>query len=62
LSNLTAWGGGGNYSSIAINGMYVEITFTTAYTAGTDNGVYVCIEFMTNVEAYGIDVANIAMN
>jgi hypothetical protein len=62
LANLASWGGGGNFSSIAINGMNIEITFTTAYTSGTANGVYVTIEYMTNSISLSIDVANIAMN
>ena len=62
LSDFSYWGGGGNFSSITTSGMTVEITFTTAYTSATDSGVYVCIEYMTNVSEYSIDVANIAMN
>jgi hypothetical protein len=62
LSNLTSWGGGGNYSSTAINGMNIEITFTTAYTSATANGVFVTIEYMTNNINNSIDVTNIAMN
>jgi len=62
LSNLNSWGGNGNYASIAINGMNIEITFTSAYTSATSDGIFVTIEYMTNVPAYSIDVANIAMN
>jgi hypothetical protein len=62
LSNLTSYGGQGNYASIAVNGMNIEITFTSAYTAGTADGVYVTIQYMTNNVSYSIDVPNIAMN
>lgn len=58
LSNLASWGGFGNYSSIAINGMNVEVTFSSAYSSG----VMVSIEYMTSVLSNSIDVANIAMN
>jgi hypothetical protein len=59
---LQSWNGNGNFSSIAINGMNIEITFTTAYTSSTANGLYVTIEYMTNVPSYSIDIANISMN
>ena len=62
LSNLYSWGGGGNYASIALSGMDVEITFTTAYSSSIANGVFVCIEYMTNAPDYSINIANIAMN
>jgi hypothetical protein len=62
LSNLTSWGGGGNFSSIAINGMNVEITFTSAYTGATSNGMFVTIDYMTNNSGLTISTANIAMN
>jgi hypothetical protein len=59
LTGLQSWGGNGNYASIAINGMNVEITFTTAYAG---DGVAVCIEYMAAHPNLSIDVANIAMN
>ena len=62
LANLASWGGNGNYSSIAINGMNIEITFTTAYTSSTGSGVFASIAYMTNRDDFSIDVANIAMN
>lgn len=62
LNALSAWGGGGNYASIAINGMNVEITFTTNYTSATQNGVFVMLEFITGRQNFAIDVANIVMN
>ena len=42
--------------------MNVEITFTSAYTSATADGIFVCIEYMTNVTAYSIDTPNISMN
>jgi hypothetical protein len=62
LDNLSSWNGNGNYASIAINGMSIEITFTANYTAATSDGVFVTIEYMTGTESYSIDVPNIAMN
>jgi hypothetical protein len=62
LYNLQSWGGNGNFSSIAVNGMNIEITFTTAYTNATGDGVFVAIEYMTNFITRSIDVPNIAMN
>ena len=62
LDNLSSWNGNGNYASIAINGMSIEITFTADYTAATSDGVFVTIEYMTGTESYSIDVPNIAMN
>jgi hypothetical protein len=53
----------GNVASIASNGASaMEITFTSAYTSATADGVFVTIEYMTNNINYSIDVANIAMN
>ena len=62
LYNLASWGAGGNYASIAVNGMNVEITFTNSYTSPTADGVFVTIEYMTNDAARSINVANITMN
>jgi hypothetical protein len=63
LFNLASWGGEGNYASIAINGMNIEITFTSAYTSATSDGIFACIQYMTNNSVLrSIDVANIAMN
>jgi hypothetical protein len=62
LNNLQSWGGAGNYSSIAINGMNIEITFTTAYTSATVDGLMAHIEYMCYRAEDSIDVANIAMN
>jgi hypothetical protein len=62
LANLVSWGGGGNFASIATSGMDVEITFTSAYTGATSNGVFVTIEYMTQRNDFSINVANIAMN
>jgi hypothetical protein len=52
----------GNVSLIASSGSNLEITFTTAYTSATADGIYVTIEYMTNNAGFSIDVANIAMN
>ena len=62
LNALSAWNSGGNYASIAVNGLNVEITFTTAYTSATQDGVFVMLEFITGRQNFAIDVANIAMN
>jgi hypothetical protein len=62
LSDLTSWGGGGNFSAISIGGMNIEIDFTTAYTSGTSDGIFVTIEYMTNEVNYSIDIPNITMN
>jgi hypothetical protein len=63
LSDLTAWGVNGNIASIGYGGgMNVEINFSSAYTSGEANGVYVTIEYMTNVPSYSINVAGITMN
>jgi hypothetical protein len=62
LNNLQSWGGAGNYSSIAINGMNIEITFTTAYTSATVDGLMANIEYMCYRSQNSIDVANITMN
>jgi len=62
LFNLSTLASAGNVSGIAANGMNVEISFTTAYTSTTSDGVYVTIEYMSNTISYSIDVANIAMN
>jgi hypothetical protein len=62
LTNLTTLSSTGNVSGIATNGSNIEISFTTAYTSGTANGVFVTIEYMSNTISYSIDVGNIAMN
>jgi len=62
LSNLTSWGGGGNFLLVSIAGMNIEIDFITAYTSGTSDGIFVTIEYMTNNVDYSIDIANITMN
>jgi hypothetical protein len=64
LSDLNAWEVNGNISSIGYGGgMNIDINFSTAYTsAGEANGIYITIEYMTNVPSYSINVAGIAMN
>jgi hypothetical protein len=62
LSNLAVYSSTGNVASVGISGMNIEITFTTPYTSVTSNGVYVTIEYMTNIPSYSIAVANITMN
>jgi hypothetical protein len=62
LSDLTSWGGSGNFSGVSIAGMNIEIDFTTAYTSGTANGIFVTIEYMTANNSGSVDVANITMN
>ena len=62
LANLSSWGSGGNFASIAINGMNIEITFTTAYTSTTSNGVEAFIEYVTTRGQASINVASIVMD
>ena len=62
LLNLTTLNSSGNVATIAISGMNIEITFTSAYNISTANGIYTTIEYMTNNVSRSIDVANIAMN
>jgi hypothetical protein len=63
LGALNVWNTGGNYSSIAINGMNVEITLGTNYIWGTiADGVFVSLEYMTNHASFSIDEANVRMN
>jgi hypothetical protein len=62
IASVSLLSSSGNISSISTSGSNLEINFTTAYTDATANGVYVTIEYMTNVPDYSIIVANIAMN
>ena len=64
MYSLSYWGAGGNAVSAAINGQTVEITFSTAYnvTYGVSGGVFVTLEYMTNVLSYSIDVPNVRLN
>jgi hypothetical protein len=62
LSNLLVLQSSGNILTILINGMNIEITFVSGYTAGTADGIYTTIEYMTNNLSYSIDVPNITMN
>ena len=61
-TNLTVLASTGNISGIAVNGSNIEISFTTAYTSSNTDGLFATIEFMTNVTANSINIANIAMN
>jgi hypothetical protein len=58
------WGAGGNAVSAALNGQTVEITFSTAYNVayGVSGGVYVTLQYMTNIPSYSIDISNIRLN
>ena len=59
LYNLSAWNGGGNYSSITTSGMFVEITFSSAYSTG----LFLSLEYMPCMTgAYSIDEENIVLN
>jgi hypothetical protein len=63
LSDLTAWEINGNISSIGYGGgMNIDINFSTAYTSAEANGIFITIEYMTNVPSYSINVAGITMN
>ena len=57
-----SWGTGGNYASMAIVGQYLEISFTSAYTSPTNNGIVMILEYVTPGEALSINVAGIVMN
>lgn len=62
ILNLSSLGVTGNAASINVSGMYIEINFTTAYTA-TYGGVMVRIEHLCqDPNTAPIDYANIAMN
>jgi hypothetical protein len=63
LYSLASWGTGGNYSSIAVSGMNVEITFTAAYpaTGSEAGGIFVTFEFMSNNLSYSIQPNSIVM-
>jgi hypothetical protein len=64
LYSFTSWGANGNAVSAAVNGMNVEITFTTAYNVayGVSGGVFVTLQYMSNVVAYSVDVNNVRLN
>lgn len=62
ITALTTLSSTGNIASIASSGSNVEITFTSNYTSVVGDGLFVTIEYMTNVVTYSIDVTNIAMN
>ena len=63
LANLVVWGTGGNYSSIAINGMNVEVTFSDQYgaTGGEPGGLFLTLEYMCNNLLYSIQPNSIVM-
>ena len=52
----------GNVASITSSGMTVQINFTNNYLAAGGNGVFVTIEYMTNVLSYSINASGITMN
>ena len=58
------WGAGGNAVSAALNGQTVEITFSSSYNVAysVSGGVFVTLEYMTNVLSYSIDVPNVRLN
>ena len=62
LTNFAVLNSSGNYASAAINGMNIEITFTSDYTSATADGIFVTIEYMTNNAGNSIDTDNIVMN
>jgi hypothetical protein len=62
LGSLVSWGGGGNFASISINGMFVEIAFSAAYTGATANGVMVFIEYLSAQKTLAVNTAGITMN
>jgi hypothetical protein len=62
--NLSTWNQGGNIASIAVNGQNIEINFTSAYTSGTQSGIYLCLELLGTIvtSSFGIDYASITIN
>ena len=62
LYSVSALDTTGNITGVSTSGMNLIISFNTAYTSSTADGVFVTIEFMSNTISYSIDVANIAMN
>jgi hypothetical protein len=64
MYSLSYWGAGGNAVSAALNGQTVEITFSSSYNVayGISGGVFVTLEYMTNVAGYSINASGIALN
>ena len=62
LSNVSALSSTGNISGVSTSGMNVIISFTTAYTYATSDGIFATIQYMTNNLSYSIQVNNIVMN
>ena len=63
ITNLSVLSSTGNISGIATNGLSnIEISFTSAYTGPTSNGVFATIEYMTNNISYSLQPTNIVMN
>jgi hypothetical protein len=63
LYSLASWGTGGNFSSIAINGMNVEISLGGGYGAvyGEPGGMFITLEYMSNNLFYSIQPDSIVM-
>jgi hypothetical protein len=62
LSSAPVLSSGGNISSVTTSGSNLLINFTTAYTYGTQSGIFVTLEYMTNNPNYSIIVGSITMN
>jgi hypothetical protein len=63
IVSLTSWGTSGNFASIAVNGMNIEITLTVAEgTNATGDGLFVELDYMSDQKQWSIDTANVAMN
>ena len=62
LNSLVTWNVGGNIASIALNGLSIEVTFTTNYTSATADGIFVCLDYMAPASNISVDTANIRMN
>ena len=60
--SASSWGLGGNIASVTVSGMNVIVNFTNAYTSGTANGVFICLEYLCPNPATSINIANIVMN
>ena len=62
LYNVSAISSSGNISGVSASGMNLVISFTTAYTNATADGIFATIEYMTNNLSYSLQPTNIVMN
>jgi hypothetical protein len=64
LTSLSTWNLGGNISSIAVDSLNLEISFTTDYSSITQSGIYLYLEYLGPMPngSFGIDYASIVIN